>query len=124
VRSILRPLAWVNILAAIGFILPVAVWFAVEHSSRGTLALQFPASQSIERNLAEIRSITDIEKLRHRAITIEQTREFDRRIRQVEEQFTKLLGEGLGLFLLFASAVFLVNACLMLWVLRKQQAPH
>lgn len=121
-NSILRPLAWVNILAAIGIILPVAVWYAVEHSSRGTLTLQIPAPQSIEKNLAEIRAVTDIEKLRQRAITVEQAREFDRRIRQADESFVKLLGEGLGFFLAFAGAVFLANALLMFWALGKRQA--
>ena len=118
-KTVLRPLALLNVLAAIVFIFPVVLWFAVETQSRGTLNFEFQPAQSSERELEQIRSIKDIERLRRRAFMLEQMLDFDRRSRQADALFIRQLGAGLGSLLAIAAAGFLANAGLLFWALRR-----
>lgn len=118
-KPVLRPLVFLNVLAALVFILPVAIWFAMETSTRGAPRYEMAPSASAERELAQIRAVKDIETLRQRASSLQQTLEFERRTRQEDSLFTEQLGGGLGLLLLLAGAGFLINAALMTWASRQ-----
>jgi Flp pilus assembly protein TadB len=112
---------FLNLLAALVFILPVAIWYAMESSTRGAPRYELAPTASTE--LAQIRAAKDIETLRQRASMLQQTLEFERRTRQEDSLFTKQLGGVLGLLLLIAGAGFLVNAGFLVWAQRRQPAP-
>ncbi len=122
-KSVPRPLMFLNVLAALVFVLPVAIWFAMESSTRGAPRFEMAPSAPVARDAEPLRAIKDMEKLRQRASTLEQTLEFERRTRQDDTLFTKQLGGGLGLLLVIAGAGFLVNAGFLVWALRGQPAP-
>lgn len=119
-KPVLRPLMFLNLLAALLFILPVAIWFAMESSTRGAPRFEMAPSASSQRELEQIRAAKDIETLRQRASMLQQTLEFERRTRQDDSLFTKQLGGGLGLLLLLAGAGFLLNAGFLVWAQRRQ----
>ena len=120
-KTVLRPMMFLNVLAALVFVLPVAIWFAMESSTRGAPRFEMAAGPAAG-DAEPLRAIKDIEKLRQRASALEQTLEFERRIRQEDSLFTKQLGGGLGLLLLIAGAGFLVNAGFLVWAQRRQPA--
>jgi hypothetical protein len=121
-KPVLRPLVFLNVLAALVFIFPVAVWFAMESSTSGTPRFDLTSSKPIERSSEPLHAIKDIEKLRQRASALEQTLEFERRTREDDSLFTRRLGGWLGALLLIAGAGFLVNAGFLTWVVRRQAA--
>jgi hypothetical protein len=121
VKTVLRPMMFLNVLAALVFVLPVAIWFAMESSTRGAPRFEITLAP-VAKDTEPLRAIKDIETLRQRASALEQTLEFERRIRQEDSLFTKQLGGGLGLLLVIAGAGFLFNAGFLVWAQRRQAA--
>ncbi|SRR6266581_1030882 len=115
----LRPLALLNIVAAVVFLMPVGVWAIAENLSSGNLKVTFPKIDRTAEALAEIQSTTDIEKLRHRAKVLTETREFDQRTRAIDAQVMKRLFEWFWILMGSCGAAFLLNAGAIWWISKR-----
>jgi len=122
VKNVLRPLALLNLLAAIAFVFPVVLFLVSENTARGSLVFQLPAPPVAAQGTEQIRGIKDIEVLRRRAFMLEQMLDLELRSRTSEISIFRQAGGGMGVLLVIAAAGFLVNAGFLIWALRKQLA--
>jgi hypothetical protein len=114
-------LAWLNVLAMIIFLAPVAIGVPLTAISRPSFQAQLTPPPVTER-LAEIESIADIERLRQLTVILQRSVDTDARVFAAMNHYSDQLLTLLVVTLLVAGAGFLANAALMLWVLRKQSA--
>src|SRR5207247_9103866 len=82
--KLLRQLAFLNLAAAVAFLLPVIFWAVAENLTRGTLAFKLEPGETAEQALAKIQAATDIETLRYRASLLTKMRQSDKRTRQLD----------------------------------------
>jgi len=121
--KLLRQLAFLNLAAAVAFLLPIIFWAVAENLTRGTLAFKLEPGETAEQALAKIQAATDIETLRYRASLLTKMRESDKRTRQLDADFMGRTLRWILALISIAGAAFVANAGFMFWTLRKHRAP-
>lgn len=112
-------LALVNVVVAIGFLMPAVFWVIADYRPSNSLKVTLPTVDRAQDFLADIRATNDIEKLRHQATVLTEMRSLDQKTRDIEVRVMNRLFQWFWMLMVGCGSAFLINAGAIWWLVRK-----